>query len=412
MLHIAFSLVLMAAGANSGVFELTRIDGAKVEGTLAGWNARGVTVVTEGTTQQVDARELLALRSLADASQAQAQPSPAVELLDASRLHFTKIAVGSGEAFVTIPETQKPTQIPTSVISRIDFRSPSEALSQAWDRVATSDATGDVVMIAKGEDAFDHLVGIVVSVTDDQVLFEWSGDRVPIKRSKVVGIAFYHNEAAQLRDPQCIVTTNDGRTIAAQSVSVNGNGLRIKTPTSITVDVPFDRLASADFSAGKLTCLSDIKPESSSWSPRVALPNAATIVSEFGAHRSNINFSGSALTLAWPNEALAAGREIRTYANGLALRSRSELTFRLPAGMKRFTATAGIDPATTEQGHVVLEIRADDRVVWEGDIDGKLPPVAIDVELKSARRLQILVDYGRNLDYGDRLNLVEARVTK
>ena len=49
---------------------------------------------------------------------------------------------------------------------------------------------------------------------------------------------------------------------------------------------------------------------------------------------------------------------------------------------------------------------------WEGAIDGREPPVEIDVELGSARRLQLVVDYGKNLDYGDRLHLVEARFTK
>ena len=80
--------------------------------------------------------------------------------------------------------------------------------------------------------------------------------------------------------------------------------------------------------------------------------------------------------------------------------------------MARFIATAGIDPATAGQGHVTLEIRGDDRVLWEGAIDGREPPVEIDVELGTARRLQLIVDYGENLDYGDRLHLVEARFTK
>jgi hypothetical protein len=411
MLQSVFSLLVVVAIAAPGAVELTRVDGSKVEGKLTGWNARGITIMTGATTEQVDARNLLALRSLVDASPAQ-EPSASIEVIDGTRLPFTKIAVGSGEAFVTLPEARKPIQLRTSAISRINFRSSTNALSHAWDSVAASEATGDVIVVAKGEDAFDHLVGVVHSVTDEQVVFEWSGDRVPIKRSKVAGIAFYRSEAAQLRDPQCVVTTSDGRTIAAQSATIDGDVLRVTTPTSITVEVSLDKVTGADFSAGKLSYLSDLKPESMLWTPRIAIPKAATIVDEFGAPRSNAAFSGSALTLAFPDEALATGREVRTYAKGLALRSRSELTYRLPTGMKRFTATAGIDPATTEQGHVVLEIRADDRVVWEGEIDGKQRPVDIDVELKSARRLQILVDYGRNLDYGDRLHLVEARVTK
>jgi hypothetical protein len=103
---------------------------------------------------------------------------------------------------------------------------------------------------------------------------------------------------------------------------------------------------------------------------------------------------------------------VRTYPRGIAVRSRSELVYRIPEGMSRFLLTAGIDPATAAQGHVTLEIRGDDQVLWEGTIDGREPPVEIDVELGAARRLQLVVDYGENLDYGDRLHLIEARFTK
>ena len=54
----------------------------------------------------------------------------------------------------------------------------------------------------------------------------------------------------------------------------------------------------------------------------------------------------------WPGRTSRCppGSEIRTYAKGLALRSRTELAYRLPAGMRRFAATAGIDPATAAPG--------------------------------------------------------------
>jgi hypothetical protein len=80
--------------------------------------------------------------------------------------------------------------------------------------------------------------------------------------------------------------------------------------------------------------------------------------------------------------------------------------------MRRFVAIAGIDPTSASQGHVTLEIRGDDRILWEGVVDGRQPPVNIDVQLEAARRLQLVVDYGENLDYGDRLHLIEARFTK
>ena len=80
--------------------------------------------------------------------------------------------------------------------------------------------------------------------------------------------------------------------------------------------------------------------------------------------------------------------------------------------MQHFSALAGIDPETANQGHVVLEIFANDRVIWQGEVAGDSRPAEILAPLNGARQLRILVDYGENLDYGDRLHLVEARMTK
>jgi hypothetical protein len=412
MLHFALSLLLLATAADPGGVEVTRLDGSKVVGQLTTWDARGVTLAAAEGAQLIAGDELLQLRATEVHSSSEL-PEATIELVDGTQFPIKAFTVKNRKATVATPFSTTPVPIATELIRRVEFRASTNALAETWNRVDSHDAAGDVLIVMKGAgEAFDFLTGVVDAVTDEQVSFDWDGQKVPIKRTKVAGIAFYQREKRSLPDAICVLTMVDGTTAPARSVELDGDTLSVVTPANLRIKFRRESLASADFSSGKLAFLSDLKPDSSTWVPRIAIPKAAQIASEFGVPRMNSSFSGSALSLAWPDEALATGREVRTYAKGLALRSRSELTYRLPTGMKRFTATAGIDPATTEQGHVVLEIRADDRVVWEGEIDGKQPPINIDVELKSARRLQILVDYGRNLDYGDRLHLVEARVTK
>jgi hypothetical protein len=412
MLHFTFSLLLLVTAANPGGVEATRLDGSKVSGQIMAWDARGVTLATPGGAQQIAGDELLQLQTIDSPSRSEL-PEATIELVDGTRFPIKGFTVKNRKAYVATLSSTAPLPIATGLIRRVEFRAPSNALAEIWDRVDARDAAGDALIVMKGAgEAFDFLTGVVDAVTDEQVSFDWDGQKVPIKRTKVAGIAFYQRERRMLPDAICVLRMTDGTTAHARGIELEGDTLKIVTPSNLRLMFRRDLLASADFSAGKLAFLSDLKADSSTWAPRVAVPKAARIASEFGMPRMNSSFSGSALSLAWPDEALATGREVRTYAKGLALRSRSELTYRLPVGMKRFTATAGIDPTTAEQGHVVLEIRADDRVVWQGEIDGKQPPVNIDLELKSARRLQILVDYGRNLDYGDRLHLVEARVTK
>jgi hypothetical protein len=102
----------------------------------------------------------------------------------------------------------------------------------------------------------------------------------------------------------------------------------------------------------------------------------------------------------------------KTFSKGLALRSRTEITYRLPPRYQRFMAIAGIEPATTTAGHVRLSIFGDDRALLETEVTGDQPPHPIQLDISNVKRLKILVDFGQNLDTGDWLNLCDARIAK
>jgi hypothetical protein len=249
-------------------------------------------------------------------------------------------------------------------------------------------------------------------VTPDQADFQWDGDKLQVKRTKIAGIAYYHAKPRALKSAVCELDLADGSRIPARTLALVGESVSVKTPAGAELSLPLASIRRADYSGGKVAYLGDMKPMRTIWEPRIAWGAGAQLIGAQGEPRSNESFAGSPLSLLWKDDPLPARRDIRTYNKGVAIRSRTELEYRLPAGMSRFIAIAGIDPQSARQGHVLLVVRADDRVVWEGAIDGNEPPQEIDVELGSARRLHLLVDYGDNLDYGDRLHLVEARVTK
>ncbi len=88
------------------------------------------------------------------------------------------------------------------------------------------------------------------------------------------------------------------------------------------------------------------------------------------------------------------------------------MVYRLPPGFGRFTAVAGIEPATSTTGNVQLSIYGDDRPLFEAAISGQQPPREIELDIASVKRLKIVVDFGKNLDTGDWLNLCDARLVK
>jgi hypothetical protein len=86
--------------------------------------------------------------------------------------------------------------------------------------------------------------------------------------------------------------------------------------------------------------------------------------------------------------------------------------FDLPDDVRQFRATAGIDFRVREHGNVRLVIRGDDQQLFAEDIAGADPPRELAINIAGARRLEIFVDYGANLDIGDHLNLCNARLVK
>ena len=406
-----FAILAAALAVNPGEATFTKLDGKTVVGSVAAWDDKEISVKTAEGDRTLSTDALLDAAWTRDAVPSSVDRS--VELVDGSRLAYSDVTITKRVASFKLPFTKQVVKIPTERIRRIELLPPSEALEAALADIERKQSAGDSLVIVKRDAAaMDYLSGVLGDVTPEQAEFEWDGDRVPVKLSKIAAMVFYHAKAANLPAPLCNASLVDGSLIAARQASLEGKQLRLRTASGVDLRVPLDQLARIDFSTGKIAYLSDLKASNVRWIPRVAIPKEATTIINHGLPRSNVSFTGSPLSLLWHDDPLPARRDVRTYSRGMAIRSRSELAYLIPQGMARFVATAGIDPATAGQGNVILEIRGDDRVLWEGTIDGSEPPVEIDVELGSARRLQLVVDYGENLDYGDRLHLVEARFTK
>jgi hypothetical protein len=412
---LACVLMFAAAAAEAGDAEVTLLDGTTLSGRIVAWELSQVTIETPEGSRSLKRSELLDVRQRRTTPAESQPPSTSIELTDGSRFPITDFSAADARSVeITTPLADDPVKLPREAVARVDLLPFSDAAAAGWQEVQRHEPTGDVLLVAKRDaQQFDYLTGVVGLVTPEEVGFDWNGQKVDVKRSKVAGIRFFHADSEPPADPACALSLADGSTFQVAGLTLDDEqNLIVETPARARFTIPMSSVLRADYSAGKLAYLSDLEPEQLRWTPRIETPQAASLIAAYGRPRRDASFEGSALSLAWPDESQPTGHEVRTYAKGLALRSRIEATYRVPAGMRRFAAVAGIDPATVRQGHVVLEIRADDRVLLEEEIDGKRTPVEIDLDLGAARRLHVLVDYGRNLDYGDRVHLVEARFTK
>ena len=100
------------------------------------------------------------------------------------------------------------------------------------------------------------------------------------------------------------------------------------------------------------------------------------------------------------------------YPKGLALHSRTEIVYRLPARFSRFRAVVGIDDAVRRGGKTRLVIRGDGQELLNAAVAGSDAPRPVDLDLTGVRRLTIVVDFGDSLSAGGYLLLCNARLSK
>jgi hypothetical protein len=319
-----------------------------------------------------------------------------VRLTDGSQLAAASYTVAGRTATARLGEAA--VTFPTELVHSVRFKQQSHEIAAQWERILKAPATADLIVIREGP-SIDFLKGVLGDVTADHVNFTIDGETVPADRSIVEGIAYYHPRAVAADGAACIVNDSNGSSIGVRSLSLDGELLRMRTPAGVELALPVSKLTTVEFPA---QYLSQFKPESITFMQhaRSAAP-LVTAVDKLRRPRFDRSLKGGPLILGG-----------RSYQRGLALHSRTEITYLLPEPFARFTALAGIDDRVRPSGDVRLVISADDRVLFDRIITGGDDPIPISAEISGAARLRILVDFGGDTDTADYLNLVDARLFK
>jgi hypothetical protein len=420
---IALVLIAFAPAAASDV-TATRLDGTAITGELRTWD-EGQIVLSSADSGDGEAslatEELLSLawkpappRHRANASSSSSQ----VELSDGSLLPIEDFTSSATTATVTLaaplPPDEKTVTLSRTQLRAVRLQPLAAAAGEQWQEIRALNPASDVlVLLKRGGKSLDYVEGVLGEVSADKIEFKLDGDPLRIDRDKVAGLVYYRLRTRAEDEPRCVVKGRSGLRANASRATLTDGLLKLETTGGATLDWPLDDIYLADFSAGKLLYLSDVEPASERWTPLVGLPPNATMAAEYGRPRYNQSAYGGPLTLRLGDEPSFSPIGLtRTFNKGLAVRSRAELVYRLPDGFRRFTTIAGIDPSTAASGNVRLEIYGDDRLLFDREIAGHQPPLPIELDIAGVKRLKILVDYGRNLDTGDWLNLCDARIVK
>ena len=422
VLAIALCAALSASGAPAAEVVVRPLSGEDaLTGELVSLSADTIQLKTAAGAQSLPVKEVQSLEFQAAAPAE--KPSLWLELVDGSQLVAQSYLASEGQATIELLGGTK-VQVATRSIRHVRFREHAGELAEQWQAIVNGEPTSDLLVIRRkttraaegGEEgapaaeieSLDELDGTVLDVTAASVKFEFGGDQLDVKRERIDGIVYFHPVQRQLPAPICRVTDTSRSLWTARSIELADGRLQFVTTSGVSAALPLDQVAQLDFSSGNVAFLGELEAESTlqdgSFQPRNMTATFKQLKSpRWIAGGSQRPFGGEGLSI--------GGKK---FTRGMALASRTRLSYRVPEGMIRFRALAGLDDAAGPAANLTLVILADNREVYRQSFtaEGERQPAPIDLEVGNARRWTIVVEDGSGLDIADQLDLAEARFTK
>jgi len=196
----------------------------------------------------------------------------------------------------------------------------------------------------------------------------------------------------------------------AHVILMNSSRLDLLTPTisadvltgetlfGLKVRIPISDVLSLDVFQGKAMCLSDLKPK------KVEQTGFLSVTWPWAADR---NVQGASLRVETP-----AGKS--TFDKGLGTHPRSVLNYDLGGKYSRFEAIVGLDAEGSVRSQAALRVLVDGK---EQDIPGLATlkagkAIPIRVNVRGAKELSLVTDFGSAGGVGADVNWCEARVVE
>jgi len=404
----------LAQGSSRSILVKTT-DGQSLAGELVALDGQLLELVIQEEKQTL-AFDQIDSASFPNAVQNQQPSVLQCQLADGSSFNAQKISVSEAQANLQLSSGQQIAIAQSSLKSLLlfDVKDDPDKLRR-WDEFLPSFTASNDAIVAEKNGALQAIEGIVGDVGNNGFDFQMGGRQVTVKAEKLTGVIFYRADR-ELPETVCHVRLNDDSIIAAAQLSMAEGNVNIVTGTEDRIALPVNAIASFDLSAGRAIYLSDLLPTTNDWKPLVASRTHLESLTKLNQSVANGSFTGQPLSLRTvASDGLDFLSTTQTYSKGFAISAGGRLAFNLNGQFRRLTALTGFDPEMDAlAGSVRLEIQVDQKIALSAVLENRqlVKPFAVDVDLTNAKRLVIRVNYHDGRSVGDRIHLVDARLSR
>ncbi|HEY1785240.1 MAG TPA: NPCBM/NEW2 domain-containing protein, partial [Pirellulales bacterium] len=234
--------------------------------------------------------------------------------------------------------------------------------------------------------------GSLKSVSDGKLEFVVAGETRKVAINRVLGFVLAAHPARPAANSfYQVVELTGGDKFSAELTSVDAQSIGLRTPWNGELKLPRGSVRAMTCRNGRATYLSDLEP--------VAVEETAYFTRHL-PYRRDESLAGGPLVL-----------DGTTYRKGLAVHSRSLLTYPLDGRYESFQARLGFDDGAPPGGAIACRVLADGRELFANpDLRPDSQPVSLTLDVTGAKQLVLEVDFGPGQDVGDRVTWAGARV--
>jgi hypothetical protein len=236
------------------------------------------------------------------------------------------------------------------------------------------------------------IVGVVEGVKANKLTFLYQGKARTLPLKGVEGLILAARPGP--KPPTEVRPTfalAGGIVVSGRWAAIEAAAWQVEAPWGQMLKLPAAEVRHVRFRGGQMTYLSDLEPSQVDETPYFGRRTP---------YRKDVNLAGAPLRL--------DGQAIE---KGLAVHSRSALTYDLDRRYARFEALVGFDEAGGKKGRVDCRVFADGKELYANpDLRADAPPVRLSLPVAGAEQLKLVVDFGPDEDTGDRLIWANARL--
>lgn len=372
--------------------EVSQTDRAPYSARLLSISANSVELAEESTGQN---RPVATdkLRTLRFAPPAAKRPRDAggtlrVKLIDESQFSCAKISSADGSSQFTFP-AGRTLSVPTQQLAWVQLQPLNDLQTTQWQAIMQSRLSADALVLIRSAEALEKLEGIVLSIGDQSVGFDFGGQRIDAPLAKLAGVRWLATGRAteSLGKLSAIVTDWDGSRWMASELRLpeDAQELQLKLQCGATVDLPVERIQEIDFSSGSMKFLADLQPISRESTKRldlgVKIPGADVL---FGSHKSDDRDLGS----------VSLGPSLQFLGSGSSV-------YRIPAGFSRLIGAVQLKPTGSRYSPCRVTVKLENEVIWQERLAETSQRLAIDLPIVAEQRLRLEVDAEAAVPVGD-----------